>query len=69
VLPALSRELKSEFVQVIAVEAASLIADPQLYPDLVALRKRSVADKQLLDDAITACSPARTIASGIDVSL
>jgi HEAT repeat protein len=58
VLPALSRELKSEFVQVIAVEAASLIADPQLYPDLVALEGRWVADKQLLEDAIAACSPA-----------
>jgi HEAT repeat protein len=57
VLPALSRELKSEFVQAIAVEAASLIADPQLYPDLVALQKRWGADKQLLEDAIAACSP------------
>ena len=69
VLPALSRELKSEFVQVIAVEAASLIADPQLYPDLVALQKRWDADKQLLEDAIAACSPARIIALRIDAVL
>jgi HEAT repeat protein len=69
VLPALSRELRSEFVQEIAVEAASLIADPQLYLDLVALQERWVADKQLLEDAIAACSPAQTIASGIEFVL
>jgi HEAT repeat protein len=56
VLPALSRELKSEHVQVIAVEAAAQIADPQLYADLVALQKRWDCDKELLEVAITACS-------------
>ena len=57
VLPALSRELQSEFVCALAVEAAQLIADPRLYPDLVALREWWDVDKELLEDAITACSP------------
>jgi HEAT repeat protein len=57
VLPALSRELKSDFVQVIAVEAASLIADPELLPDLVALQERWDSDKELLESAIASSSP------------
>ena len=62
VLPALSRELRSEGVYTLAIEAAELIADPQLYPDLIALQERCGADDRQLADAIKACAPA-TVAS------
>ncbi len=57
VLPALRRELQSESVQPIVVEAAELLGDAQLYADLLALQTRWGIDDQQLADAIAACSP------------
>ena len=59
-------ELKSESVYALAVEAAQLIADPQLYADLCVLREWWDVDKELLEDAISACSPAPMIVEMTD---
>jgi HEAT repeat protein len=56
VLPALRKELQSESVQPIVVEAAELLGDPQLYADLLALQTRWGVDDQQLANAIAACS-------------
>ena len=55
-IPALSKELSSDCVDVLAVEAAEIIASPELYPHLIALRERWDGDETLLARAITACS-------------
>ncbi|MDR3636956.1 MAG: HEAT repeat domain-containing protein [Isosphaeraceae bacterium] len=57
VLPALHKELSSELVGTLAVEAAALIGRPELHPVLVALESWWDVDKELLDEAIRACSP------------
>jgi HEAT repeat protein len=54
-LPSLHRELSGESVSPLAVEAAGLIADPQLTAQLVALRGRWEGDANLLEQAIQAC--------------
>jgi HEAT repeat protein len=56
-LPALLEELAGESVRTLAVEAAALIGDPQLYPLLVALQDWSKFDAELVGEAILACSP------------
>jgi hypothetical protein len=56
-IPALINELESESVGTLAVEAAELIADPQLYSALVALRDCWDVNADLLEAAILACSP------------
>ena len=58
VLPALRKELQSESVQPIVVEAAELLGDPQLHADLLALQTRWGLDDQQLANAIAACSPS-----------
>jgi HEAT repeat protein len=62
VIPALSSELRSGFVEALAVEAAEHIGDPQLLADLIALRERWGPDCDSLENAITACSRERPIA-------
>nr|WP_254053381.1 HEAT repeat domain-containing protein [Singulisphaera sp. GP187] len=49
--------LSSKSVWSMEVEAASLIADPRLYPELIALRGWWEVDVELLEEAILACSP------------
>jgi HEAT repeat protein len=56
-LPALRKELASDSVGRLAVEAAALIGDPALHPLLVALRDWWDVDEGLLGEAIDACSP------------
>jgi HEAT repeat protein len=56
-IPALIDELESESVGMLAVESAELIADPQLYSSLVALRDWWDVNADLLEAAILACSP------------
>ena len=60
VLPALQSSLSSDSVCSMEVEAAALIGDPLLLKELVALREWWDVDKALLDEAIRACSNART---------
>ena len=57
VIPPLLKALASESVWALEVEAASLIGDPRLYPELVALRGWWDVDEELLEGAILACSP------------
>lgn len=57
VLPALREELGSDSVGTLAVEAAALIGEPDLYPLLVALRDWWDLDGESLAEAIRACSP------------
>jgi hypothetical protein len=57
VLTALSRELESDAVGSLAVEAAALIGDPQLLPALIALQDWWDVDEESLGEAIRACSP------------
>ena len=59
VIPALSKELASDEIKYEVVEAATVLADPQLYPLLVALRERSGCDEECLLEAIAACTPSR----------
>jgi HEAT repeat protein len=54
-LPSLHRELSGESVSPLAIEAASLIADPDLTAQLIALRGRWEGDANLLEVAIQAC--------------
>ena len=56
VVPALLKELAADSVDVGVIEAAELIADPQLHSPLVALRGRREGDDWLLEQAILACS-------------
>ena len=60
VLPALQSSFSSDSVCSMEVEAAALIGDPLLLKELVALREWWDVDKALLDEAIRACSNART---------
>jgi HEAT repeat protein len=57
VVPALVRELTSDCVGSLAVEAASVIRDPELYSALVDLREWWDVDSILLEEAIAACQP------------
>ncbi|AGA28555.1 HEAT repeat domain-containing protein [Singulisphaera acidiphila] len=57
VIPPLLGALSSKLVWSLEVEAASLIADPRLYPELIALRGWWDVDEELLEEAILACSP------------
>jgi HEAT repeat protein len=57
VIPVLVRELKSDCVGTLAVEAAATIAAPELLPHLQALKKWWDVDPELLTQAIRACSP------------
>jgi len=63
VLPFLVRELASESVGTLAVEAATWIGDPQLLPQLVALKGWWDVDEKLLDEAVRACSHRREVAT------
>jgi HEAT repeat protein len=54
---ALCKELESDSVGSLAVEAAALIGDPELHPALIALRNWWDVDEELLEEAIEACSP------------
>jgi HEAT repeat protein len=63
VLPALREELASDSVGTLAVEAAALIGEPDLYPLLVALRGWWVLDAESLAEAIRACSPRPGLAT------
>jgi HEAT repeat protein len=56
-LPSLHRELSGESVSPLAIEAATLIAIPQLIKELIALRGRWDGDTSLLEQAIQACLP------------
>ena len=55
VLPALYKELSEDSVSPLAIEAAGLIAVPQLATGLIALRRRWDGDTNLLEEAIRAC--------------
>jgi HEAT repeat protein len=57
VLTALRRELESDSVGALAVEAAALIGDPELHPALLALVDWWDVDVGSLGEAIRACSP------------
>ncbi len=57
VLPDLQKELACESVSTLAIEAAALIGEPRLITELIALRERWNGDKDLLEQAIRACSP------------
>lgn len=57
VLTALRRELESDSVGSLAVEAAALIGDPELHPALLALKDWWDVDVGSLGEAIRACSP------------
>jgi hypothetical protein len=57
ILPALLAELAGESVGTLAIEAAALIGDPQLYPLLVALQGWWDVDAELVSEAIRACAP------------
>jgi HEAT repeat protein len=54
-VPSLHRELSGESVSPLAIEAATLIAIPQLIKELIALRARWDGDTSLLEQAIQAC--------------
>lgn len=53
----LLKELSSGSVGTLAVEAASEIADPRLYPHLTALKEWWDVNQELLEEAINACRP------------
>lgn len=57
VVPALGRELASESVGRSVVEAAGLIGDPSLLPELLALREWWDVDVAALEEAIACCTP------------
>jgi HEAT repeat protein len=57
VVPALLKELAADSVDVGVIEAAELIAAPQLHSALVAIRSRREGEDWLLEQAILACSP------------
>ncbi|WP_240911421.1 HEAT repeat domain-containing protein [Paludisphaera soli] len=56
-LPCIRDELTSGRPMILHVEAAALIAEPELHPLLLALRGRWDADPRGLEDAIRACTP------------
>jgi HEAT repeat protein len=60
VLPALLESLDADSISIWAVEAAYLIGEPDLHPQLVALRGWWDADKNLLEEAIQACAARPT---------
>jgi HEAT repeat protein len=62
-LPSLHRELSGESVSPLAIEAATLIAIPQLIKELIALRARWDGDTSLLEQAIQACLPDPCLAA------
>ena len=55
-IPVLSKELTADHVDCLAVEAAEIIAAPELYPYLTALQERWDGDIRLLGKAVAACS-------------
>jgi len=57
VIEPLRRDLGSDSVWPLAVEAAALIGDPSLHPLLVAIQESWDTDDGWLDEAIRACSP------------
>jgi HEAT repeat protein len=59
VLPALHRELASDSISNLEVEAASMIGEPDLHPQLLALQGWWKVDENLLEEAIQACSSFR----------
>jgi HEAT repeat protein len=56
VIPALERELSSDCIGSLVIEAAEEIAAPELYSRLMALRQWRDMDSNLLERAILACS-------------
>lgn len=66
VLPVLLKELASDSVGKLTVEAAAMMGDPSLYTLLVALQAWWDVDEELLGEAVRACSPNSGLAtSGI----
>ena len=63
-LPVLREEIASGSTGPLAIEAAALIGDPQLYPLLVALQGRRDVDLKQLGEAIRACSPGPELVTG-----
>jgi HEAT repeat protein len=61
VLMTLRKELESDSVGSLAIEAAALIGDPQLHKALIALQDWWDVDDELLGEAIRACSPRAEI--------
>jgi len=57
VIPALRAALASDSVSDLQIEAAALVGDPELYPQLVALQEWWGIDDEGLRQAIQACSP------------
>ena len=53
----LLKELSSNEVGTLAIEAARDIARPQLYPSLIKLKEWWDVDQELLEEAISACQP------------
>lgn len=56
-LTALYEELARPSVSPLAIEAATLICEPQFITELIALRDRWDGDKDSLEQAILACTP------------
>jgi hypothetical protein len=57
-IPAISTELASDCVENMAIEAATMMAAPQLYPLLIVFKERCGGNKELLSEAIAACTPS-----------
>jgi len=57
VIPIISKELASDCIGSLVVEAAGMIRDPQFYPQLIALRQWWDVSESTLNEAIEACSP------------
>jgi hypothetical protein len=67
VLESLNRELASDYVGRLAVEAAEAIGDPRLYPALASLKSRWAPDgpdAKVLEDALAKCSLGKLPDSG-----
>jgi len=58
VIPIISRELASDCIGSLVVEAAAMIPDPQFYPQLIALQKWWDVSETSLNEAIEACTPS-----------
>lgn len=58
VIPIISKELASDCVGSLVVEAAGMIPDLQFYPQLIALRQWWDVSESTLNEAIEACSPS-----------
>jgi HEAT repeat protein len=58
VIPIISKELASDGVGSLVVEAVTMIPDSRFYPQLIALQEWWDVSKGLLSEAIEACSPS-----------